>query len=106
MDAITRAQFESAEQELANEIALLACITQMRAYAELLNRRLFGQRKPEHEGCHACDDLSPMETELLRQGRYFREVWNSGVEMDFVDRLQCAIENDPRVRWANDAIVD
>jgi len=52
------------------------------------------------------DDLSPMETELVAQARYIREVWNSGVEMDFVDRLQCAIENDPRVRWANDAIVD
>lgn len=59
-----------------------------------------------HYDCAACADLSPIETELVAQARFVREMWNAAVENDFVDRLAYAVEHDPRtVRW-EDAIPD
>ncbi len=56
--------------------------------------------------CEACADLSPIETELVAQARFVREMWNVAVENDFVDRLAYAVEHDPRtVRW-DEAIPD
>ena len=56
--------------------------------------------------CEECADLAPMETELVAQARIVRNFWQNAADHDFAERLEFHIDNDPRVRWANDAIVD
>ena len=54
----------------------------------------------------SVEDFSAIELELIAQARIVRDFWQNAADHDFAERLAFHIDNDPRVRWANDAIVD